>query len=140
MLLVGTGLLFADAQARFNQAQRSVSFTAEESELLGPDADEIRDSLRRWSLFESLIMSSDVSSFSVEIQEGAGGAREVSVLQSAQSVLIPVRGGWHASPVALPAFAGLAVAVGGLFLGAVRWGRWRIRPHEIDGKASQPSD
>jgi hypothetical protein len=126
MLVAGTGLLFADAQARYDAAQRSVSFTAEESELLGPDADRIRDSLRSWSLFESLVMSSDVSSFSVEIQEGAGGTREVSVLQEAQSVLVPVRGSWHVPPVTLPAFAGLAVAVGGLFLGAMRWRRRRV--------------
>lgn len=123
-------MLVVDAQTRLDAAERAVTFSAEEREVIGPVADRLLENIRLSSLVQSLFMSADVRTFSVEVYESNAGTREVSINEESPPVVVVFPGSWHPAPVALPAFGGITMIVGALFAWAVRW----RRPARVTGR------
>lgn len=123
LVVAGFGLLLMDAHARLDASEHAVTFTDDEREMLGPDADDMLASIRLSSLVQSLFTSSDVRTFDVTVTESGEGGRSISITEEAPPMVVSSRGSWRAPPVALPALAGVAMIVSALFLGAARWRR-----------------
>ncbi|GGF05504.1 hypothetical protein D9V28_15755 [Mycetocola zhadangensis] len=123
----GLGMVVADAQARIDAAESAISFTAEEREYFGGDIETTVESVRLGALFSSMYTGADVSKYEVEVEDARDGSSSTSIYPVTYRVILALNQGWHATPVTLPAFAGLALTVGALFLGAARWHRRAVR-------------
>jgi hypothetical protein len=123
LLVGGVSAVVADAQARAEASENSITFTPEQEDAFGGDVDAMMESIRSGALISSLYTGADVSRHIVEVEDDGNGNLSSSIYPETQRVVVPYYMGWHPSPVALPAFAGLALMIGGLFMGATRWHR-----------------
>lgn len=123
LLIVGLGLVVADADSRLDAAERAVSFSAEEEAQLGEDAEGYIDYLQLSAFLRSMLVGTDVPTYEVRRLENADADDGFTIDESPQYVVAPMMISWHALPVTLPAFCGLALVLATLFFGAGRWHR-----------------
>jgi hypothetical protein len=120
LLLAGLGMLVMDAQGRLDAVERSIEFTADEAELSGEDANGLLTYLRSSSFMQSLTTGADVPTYTIHSMDDEGG---FSIEEDHQRVIYSMTPTWHLVPTTLPAFAGLSLMLGSLFIGAASWRR-----------------